>query len=272
MTPTLFDVYEILGLAMDGDPITCRPISDLRKYIEDNLGIVLDGNLTVLRHTWLKANFRELPRDTTHVEVVRYTRAYLLFLVSVTIFAYASVSTVPTRYLQFFGDIEKAGKSACGATALACLYRSLEKACTFKRRHFSGLATLMQVIWNPYFKPDEIILDDRQQTFETAMCITTLIFDDIVEPYMSDRVRRQFGAKPASPRNPLSVGQCSLDIYNHASREARMENLQREYNDEGVPDKAGYDVVGESNRAAEDLAPSTQLAVEEPRRYNTRKK
>ncbi|ERM97554.1 hypothetical protein AMTR_s00200p00019060 [Amborella trichopoda] len=69
MTPILFDVYEILELTVDGDPVTCRPIKDLRKFIEDNLGIVPDVNLASLRHTCLTANFRELPPDTTPVQV-----------------------------------------------------------------------------------------------------------------------------------------------------------------------------------------------------------
>ncbi|ERN00080.1 hypothetical protein AMTR_s00105p00140270 [Amborella trichopoda] len=132
MTPTLFDVYEILGLTVDGDPVTCRPIKDLQKFIEDNLGRVPDGNLVSLRHTWLKMNFRELPLDATPVQVYRYTRAYMLFLISVTIVADALVSIVPTRYLQFFEDIEGVSTYAWGAAALAFLYRSLGKACTFK--------------------------------------------------------------------------------------------------------------------------------------------
>ncbi|ERN11061.1 protein MAIN-LIKE 2 [Amborella trichopoda] len=260
MTPALFDVYEILGLAVDGDPVTCRPIKDLRKFIKDNLGIVPDGNLASLRHTWLKANFRELSPDATSIQVYRYTRAYLLFLISVTIFANASVSTVSPRYLQFFEDIEGASTYAWGAATLAFLYRALGKACTFKRRPFSGSTTLMQcwsyehimhmrpiphsippnmprgkrweppkkyhgnphnlmpsirqeidnlqpneVIWNPYFNPDEVISDDRQQAFQTVMCPTTLIFDDIAEHYMSDRVCWQFGVKYGIPRNPLVV-------------------------------------------------------------------
>ncbi|ERN08284.1 hypothetical protein AMTR_s00156p00021000 [Amborella trichopoda] len=158
MTPAIFDVYKILGLFVDGEPVTCRPINDLRKFIEDNLGII--------------------PIE---------------------------VATVPTRYLQF-EDIEQANRYAWGAVALAYLYCSLGKAYTFKRRHFSGFATLMQVIWNPYFKSDEAISDDRHEAFEAAMCV---IFDDIIEPYMSDRVCRQFGAKQGIPRNHFSVGKRS---------------------------------------------------------------
>ncbi|ERN13869.1 hypothetical protein AMTR_s00021p00029340 [Amborella trichopoda] len=50
--------------------------------------------------------------------------------------------------------------------------------------------------------------------------------------------------------------------------EARMENLECEYHDEGVLDEVRHDGVGESSRAVEDLAPSTQPALEERRRYN----
>ncbi|ERN20623.1 hypothetical protein AMTR_s00070p00129750 [Amborella trichopoda] len=48
-----------------------------------------------------------------------------------------------------------------------------------------------EVIWNPYLKPNDAISDERHQTFETAMCITTLIFDDITKSYMQYRVCRQ---------------------------------------------------------------------------------
>ncbi|ERN02955.1 hypothetical protein AMTR_s00134p00031500 [Amborella trichopoda] len=54
--------------------------------------------------------------------------------------------------------------------------------------------------------------------------------------------------------------------------EAKMEILQCQYNDEGVPDEARHDGVGESSWAVKDLTPSTQPTVEKPRRYNTRKK
>ncbi|ERM95721.1 hypothetical protein AMTR_s00023p00234910 [Amborella trichopoda] len=395
MTPTLFDIYEILGLAVDGEPITCRPINDLQQYIEDNLGMVADGNLKSLRHTWLKANFRKLTPDATSIPVYRYTRAYMLFLISLTIFVDALVSTVPTRYLQFFEDIEGASKYAWGVTTVAFLYQSLGRACTFKLRHFSGSTTLMHMRpiphnispnllkakrWEPpkkyYGNPHNLMplpLDKnlvtsnlmRQKTFETTMCLTTLIFYDIVEPYMPDRVRWQFGAKQSIPKNPLvggkrasrqgghqdwrnvnankihqwlslhermrpdiqvvtdnglpsdeykawynlvshplvSVVQASTVMlvealtlrhkwyskdYNRVNNvfetlsklvlvdmddiKASMTSLQREYQNDGVPDEAGHDEVGESSRAVEDLAPSTQLAVEEPRKYNTRKK
>ncbi|ERN15238.1 hypothetical protein AMTR_s00056p00200810, partial [Amborella trichopoda] len=209
-----------------------------------------------------------------------------------------------------------------------------------------------------------------QQAYKIAMCVTMLIFDDIVEPYMSDRVRRQFRAKQGILRNFLVVEETdnvlpleeykawynlvshplvhnvanppkdilqphnqkeedvvpahepqyiirpqgyedqlvseveastimlaealtlrqkwNPELYNCVNNafetlskfmpvdmdhiEVRMKNLQHEYHDEGVPDEAGHDGVGESSWAVEDIAPSTQPAVEERRRYNTRTK
>ncbi|ERM97835.1 hypothetical protein AMTR_s00118p00077190 [Amborella trichopoda] len=115
-----------MRLAVEGEPIICHPISDLWEFIENNLVIVPTGaNLTTIKYSWLKEKFRELPPDASLVEVLRYTRAYLLFLISVTIFADPSVATVPTRYLQFFEYIKEAGRYAWGAAALTFLYRSL---------------------------------------------------------------------------------------------------------------------------------------------------
>ncbi|ERM93950.1 hypothetical protein AMTR_s00137p00112480 [Amborella trichopoda] len=54
--------------------------------------------------------------------------------------------------------------------------------------------------------------------------------------------------------------------------ETQMENLQCEVNGEAAHDELRQDVVGESRWAAEDLVPSTQLAVEESKRCTTQKK
>ncbi|ERN18832.1 hypothetical protein AMTR_s00067p00119190 [Amborella trichopoda] len=155
------------------------------------------------------------------------------------------------------------------------------------------------------------------------MCVTTLIFDDIVESYMLDRVCCQFRVKQGIPRNHLSVDKRSnrhggqrdwqnvnsdkihhwlsrhdhmmtdieVDIANGLPLEeykawlvqfrlvdmkdiqAMMELLQREVNEEAVQEEGGQDVVGESSWiAVDDLAPSTQYAVEERRRHNMRQK
>ncbi|ERN06415.1 hypothetical protein AMTR_s00016p00254820 [Amborella trichopoda] len=113
---------------------------------------------------------------------------------------------------------------------------------SFIRQEFDNLHP-NEVIWNPYFKPNDVILDDMKQTFQSAMCITTLIFDDIAEPYMSDYVHRQFRAKHGIPRNPIYL----VDDIN------------------GLPSEVYKPISGvlhESSRAAEDMTLSTQPMVE----------
>ncbi|ERN10781.1 hypothetical protein AMTR_s00027p00219680 [Amborella trichopoda] len=341
----------------------------------------------------VEANFRELPPNATNVEVVRYTRAYLLFLTIVIIFADALVATCqqgtynPLKILRKLADMHECWyyeHIIHMRPTPHSIYPNMPKAKIWEppKNYYGNRYNLMppirqefdnlhpnEVIWNPYFKPDKVISVDKHTTFQIAMCITTHIFDDIAEPYMSDRVCRQFGAKQGIPRNPSSVGRRSSKqggqrdcrnvnsdkIYHWLSRHehmmtdiesdttnglpsdeykvwynrvshpiihnvanppidilqphnqeeeevvpahepqyimrhrgyedqlfvpvdmedigARMEILQREVNDEVVQEEAGQDVVGESNRtAAEVLAPSTQPAVEEPRRHNMRKK
>ncbi|ERM97262.1 hypothetical protein AMTR_s00119p00114820 [Amborella trichopoda] len=95
---------------------------------------------------------------------------------------------------------------------------------------------------------------------------------DILQPHNQEEEyvvlthEPQYIMRPRGYRDQLFVPVDMDDV------EAMMENLQCEYNDEGVPDEAGDDDVDESSRAMKDLALSTQPAVEEPIRYNTRKK
>ncbi|ERM96992.1 hypothetical protein AMTR_s00074p00187130 [Amborella trichopoda] len=271
----------------------------------------------------VEGEFRELPPDATRVQVYRYTRAYLLFLISVTIFVDASVSKVPTRTKRW--------------EPLKKYHGNPHNLMPPIRQEFDNLQPN---------EPDEVTSDDRQQAYQTGMCIATLIFDDIAESYMADRKILTMGCPQRTKAwyNPMShplihnIANPPKDIlqphiqeeedvvpahepqyimrprgyedrlastvmlaealtlrhkwypevYNLVNNtfetlskfvpvdmgnvEARMEILQRQYNDIGVLDKARHDGVGESSRIVEDLAPSTQPAVEEPRKYNTPKK
>ncbi|ERN12305.1 hypothetical protein AMTR_s00025p00041280 [Amborella trichopoda] len=92
------------------------------------------------------------------------------------------------------------------------------------------------------------------------MCITTLIFDDITEPFMPGRVRRQFGTKQSIPRNPLVIGKrasrqgrhrdwrtVNADKFQHwKTRHDRMMPEIEEDTNNGLPSKeyrAWYNLV-----------------------------
>ncbi|ERN20387.1 hypothetical protein AMTR_s00068p00052860 [Amborella trichopoda] len=243
------------------------------------------------------------------------------------------VSTVPTRYLQFFEDIEGASTYVWGAAALAVLYCSLEKACTFKRRQFSVSATLMQIEYagnleqNRVFQGIPWLLVRGQadkldsETGETSMQIKPLtgclamtalclIFNKILTMSCPQRSIRRRVVRAHEPHyimrsrgyedQLVSAVKASivmlakaltlrqkwyLEVFirvNNAFEmlskfvpvdmsdvEAKIEHLQGQYNDEVVPEEGGDDGVGQSSRVVDDLAPSTQHAVEEPRKYNT---
>ncbi|ERN14479.1 hypothetical protein AMTR_s00174p00039060 [Amborella trichopoda] len=188
MTPTLFDVYEILGLAVDDDLVTYRSISDLRQFIEDNLDIVpTNGNLIVIKHSWLKANFHILPPE-------------LLDIHEPTFFT-SSVSP--------FSQIHRLHSYQKGTYNYLKILR--------KTIYVLGVLQPLHIFIVPL---EKLVLSSKDilvvqlllcmgQAFETAMCLTTLIFGDITEPYIPDRVCRQFGVKYGMPRNPIYVGKRS---------------------------------------------------------------
>ncbi|ERN11140.1 hypothetical protein AMTR_s00024p00180210 [Amborella trichopoda] len=94
----------------------------------------------------------------------------------------------------------------------------------------------------------------------TIMLAEALILRQKWYPEVLNRVNNAF--EMLSKFVPVDMG----DV------EARMEHLQYQYNDEVVPDETEDDGVGKSSQVVEELAPSTQPAVEEPRSYNTRNK
>ncbi|ERN18339.1 hypothetical protein AMTR_s00055p00193740 [Amborella trichopoda] len=185
----------MLGLVVDGEPVTCHPISDYWKFIEKQLDEVpTGGNLKIIKHSWLNVKFRQLPPDAGPLDVLRYALTYLLFLISVTIFLDTSQAAMPTRYLQFFEDIEEAE-----------------------------------------------VLDRVTKAFE------------ILSKYMLVDL------------NELEVRMANIHCQIN-------EGVHEETNAEEAHDELKSGVVGECNRAVEDMAPSTQSVAEECKSYNTRKK
>ncbi|ERM97711.1 hypothetical protein AMTR_s00121p00083050 [Amborella trichopoda] len=122
-------------------------------------------------------------------------------------------------------------------------------------------------------EPDEVISDNRQQAYQTAMCITTLIFDDIVEPYMPDQVRGQFGAKQGILKNLLVVsksasrqgGQRDWQIVN-ADKIAHWLSCQNHMMPEIVED-TDNGLPSEDYKASYNLASTVMLAKELTHRH-----
>ncbi|KAK9125247.1 hypothetical protein Scep_014093 [Stephania cephalantha] len=128
MTITLQDVQVILGLPVDGLPITGRVEQDYDAFCLTLLGFPFpennktEGRIQIQQFSrW----FPNLPNNAGDVEVQRYARAYILQLLGGTLFADKSNNLVHITYLQFLKDFEAAGKYSWGSATLAHLYRQL---------------------------------------------------------------------------------------------------------------------------------------------------
>ncbi|KAK9125874.1 hypothetical protein Scep_014720 [Stephania cephalantha] len=80
-----------------------------------------------MRKCWLKSRWcpKAGSRNTNYPPVECTARAYLLYLLSCTMFADKSGSRVSIALLKLLEDLDDVGKYAWGAAALAYLYRHL---------------------------------------------------------------------------------------------------------------------------------------------------
>ncbi|KAL5579455.1 hypothetical protein UlMin_011897 [Ulmus minor] len=150
MTITLEDVGLILGLPIDGRPVTGVTSRTPSSTCEELLGKAPeDLNGGMLKLTWLKECFSKCPDNASIDTLERHTRAYLLYLVGSTIFSTTTGNKVSIMYLPLFEIFDEAGKYAWGAAALAFLYRALGNASLKSQSTISGSLTLLQC-WSYY--------------------------------------------------------------------------------------------------------------------------
>ncbi|KAK9133481.1 hypothetical protein Scep_013009 [Stephania cephalantha] len=159
MTITLQDVQIILGLHVNGLPITGRVEQDYDALCLTQLGFSFpENNRTGGRIQIRKLSrwFPNLPNNADDVEVQRYARAYILQLLRGTLFADKSNNLVHITYLQFLEDFEAAGQYSWGSATLAHLYRQLCLAVDIDGAEIAGLVILLQLwAWDrlPFLAP-----------------------------------------------------------------------------------------------------------------------
>jgi len=72
-------------------------------------------------------------------------RIYLLYLVGITLFTGKSVHYVNVVYLRYFRDLELVAGNAWGAAALARLYREINNASHYNKKHLLSYLSLLHV-------------------------------------------------------------------------------------------------------------------------------
>ncbi|XP_052191625.1 serine/threonine-protein phosphatase 7 long form homolog [Diospyros lotus] len=149
-TVTLQDVAVLMGLRIDGPPVTGASISNWAPLCEQYLGARpskehLRGSS--LKLTWLRKHFMVLPDDATDEVVERYTRAYILFLIGGQLCPDKSASSVQLLYLPLLVDFDYCGTLSWGGAVLATLYRALCRACQRGVHEICGPLLLLQ-LWS----------------------------------------------------------------------------------------------------------------------------
>jgi len=150
VTVTLQDVNVLLGLKIDGMPITGRVDYNWRRVFDELLGLVPPSDAYVgssLKLSWLKENFQGEPEVDNEVVMNHHIRAYLLFLIGTLLCPDKSGNTVPLMYLPLLEDLDMVDDYSWGSATLACLYRNLCKACTGNASQIAGCLILLQ-LWS----------------------------------------------------------------------------------------------------------------------------
>ncbi|KAL0006723.1 hypothetical protein SO802_008225 [Lithocarpus litseifolius] len=151
VTITLQDVEVLLGLPVDGEPITgsmqkewvnvCRnflgfqPVNNERKQ--------LDGQRILIKRL-LEQVVDTLPPNVEEDQVHKYARCYILALLGDTIFVEKSGNRVHLMWVQQLEDLRNPRRYSWGSACLAWLYRELCRASDKKASQIGGCLLLVQ--------------------------------------------------------------------------------------------------------------------------------
>ena len=149
---SLEDVGFLFGLPVLGKALTCGELENPKSYFIRVFGqqVVVDeweqcykrGGISL---PWLRHRYGQLPKDATSDDVVRHTKAYLLYLCGAILFPTKSKNIVHPRYLLLLERLEDIITYAWGAAVLGHLYRGLHEATRKTTKKFAGCATLLMM-------------------------------------------------------------------------------------------------------------------------------
>ena len=159
-TITLQDVAVLTGLSIDGRPIIASVRSDYLELCESLLGTSPEPpniHYSLVRSSWFKEHFVELPPQANQMTLHRHTRAYILQLCSSIVFPTAATGKVSLQFLQFLENMDLVGHYSWGAACLAWLYSHLCRASRLPLvAQMGGLVWLFQLwAWErfPFLAP-----------------------------------------------------------------------------------------------------------------------
>ncbi|KAH1225278.1 Serine/threonine-protein phosphatase 7 long form [Glycine max] len=148
-TITLQDVSVLLGISVDGRPLTGNTNIDWFELCHELLGVMpdddaVDGNSLLL--SWLTSQFANINDFIGNQQgLERFARAWILRFIGGVMFVDKSSKRVPMRYLQFLRDLRECSTYAWGAALLGNLYREMCIATDYHAKSIGGFTLLIQL-------------------------------------------------------------------------------------------------------------------------------
>ncbi|XP_050889584.1 serine/threonine-protein phosphatase 7 long form homolog [Lathyrus oleraceus] len=151
-TVTLEDVYMLLGLRIDGKPVTGN-VQQPNQICVQMLGVDLvegegsakaRGQGIKLSSLQLYHDSITLTEESSEQEKVIKTRVYIMLLFGNLLFPEGTGNSINFMYLSLLGDIDRISTYSWGSAVLAFLYSSLCKNAQNEHCTFSGCAFLLQ--------------------------------------------------------------------------------------------------------------------------------
>ncbi|KAG8503664.1 hypothetical protein CXB51_001674 [Gossypium anomalum] len=145
-TITLEDVQLQLGLPVDGHGVTGSAQSaDWGAVCYELLGAIPDKISGVrIKMGWLRDTFPEPDNDSTELERIRYTRAYILEMIGGYLMLDLSRNCIRLRWLLKVVNFSAAGELSWGSAMLAILYREMCGATRPNKAKIGGCLSLLQ--------------------------------------------------------------------------------------------------------------------------------
>ncbi|KAK1685319.1 hypothetical protein QYE76_046167 [Lolium multiflorum] len=154
MTPTLQDVSMILRLPIQGEPLCMNTAYDgWRRQMEDLIGMAppppadpKDRTPAGAPFAWIRTHFGTCPQGAERDTLRTYTRVYLWYTISRTIFADSGGKLAHWCWLKALTVLEH--RWSWGTTALVYLYRQLDEACRRTGSGGIGGCLLLLSVWS----------------------------------------------------------------------------------------------------------------------------
>ncbi|RYQ80648.1 hypothetical protein Ahy_Scaffold1g106920 isoform B [Arachis hypogaea] len=222
---TLEDVAMILGLPMDGLPVTRMTISSVEALEAECLHQfgaaprMSECRGSGIKLTWLR-DLKERLQLTDEENKQRHVKCHIILLLDTILLGDKSGSSVHWKFLPLLRDFGSIAQFSWGSACLAHLYRALCRASRFDypilliNKAILGGAT-GSFVWVAYsvdrVDPDIIPADIYMHSVVWSATVPLVSFE-CIEWHATDRCRRQFGFVQGVPHQERNLDKAHGEV------------------------------------------------------------